>query len=102
MGVISVGTSVWSDTRMTNRHVPRIESHATPRPTARVARRAPSELPTLIDIEKTAEHLGVSVRHVRRLVAERRIPYVKVGFLVRFDPTELGEWIDEHRRRSAG
>lgn len=54
-------------------------------------------LPTLIDMAMAAEHLGVSLRHVRRLVAEKRIPYVKVGHFVRFDPGELVQWIDEHR-----
>ena len=60
-----------------------------------VASSAP--LPTLIDMATAAEHLGVSLRHVRRLVAEKRIPYVKVGHFVRFDPAELLAWIDEHR-----
>ena len=39
----------------------------------------------------------MTVRFVRRLVAERRIPYVKVGKFVRFDPAELEAWIDERR-----
>jgi excisionase family DNA binding protein len=29
-----------------------------------------------VSIEAVAEHLGVSTRHVRRLVYEHRIPYV--------------------------
>ena len=37
------------------------------------------ELPDLVDITAIASHLGVEVRHVRRLVAERRIPYIKPG-----------------------
>lgn len=32
-----------------------------------------------MSIEEVAEHLGVTVRHVRRLVAERRIPFLKWG-----------------------
>jgi excisionase family DNA binding protein len=48
----------------------------------------------LVDIEAVASHLGVQVRHVRRLVAERRIPYVKWGHLLRFDPTEIDRWIE--------
>jgi excisionase family DNA binding protein len=56
------------------------------------------ELPRLLDIAALAEHLGVDVRHVRRLVAERRIPYIKWGHLLRFDPTEIAEWIDQNRR----
>jgi excisionase family DNA binding protein len=51
----------------------------------------------LIDIARAAERLGVSVRYVRRLVAERRIPYVKFGLLLRFDPIELEAWIDAAR-----
>ena len=51
----------------------------------------------LLDVGGAAERLGVTVRFVRRLVAERRIPYVKVGKFVRFDPVEVERWIDEHR-----
>jgi excisionase family DNA binding protein len=51
----------------------------------------------LLDVAATAARLGVTVRFVRRLVAERRIPYVKVGKFVRVDPTELEHWIDEQR-----
>jgi excisionase family DNA binding protein len=51
----------------------------------------------LLGIQQVAHLLGVEVRHVRRLVAERRIPYVKWGHLLRFDPAELRTWIDEHR-----
>jgi excisionase family DNA binding protein len=40
--------------------------------------------------------LGVNVRHVRRLVQEKRIPYVKWGHLIRFDPDEVEAWIVEH------
>jgi hypothetical protein len=31
----------------------------------------------LMDLAAVAERLGVNQRHVRRLVAERRIPFVK-------------------------
>ena len=54
-------------------------------------------LPVLIDIETLALRLGVGIRHVRRLVAERRIPYVKVGHYVRFDTAEVARWIDQRR-----
>lgn len=52
---------------------------------------------SLMTVEEAAARLGVSVRFVRRLVAERRIPFVKVGKFVRFDPADLEEWIDDHR-----
>ena len=54
-------------------------------------------LPLLLDIEGVADVLGVSVRHVRRLVAERRIPYVKWGRFLRFDPAQIESWIDGAR-----
>jgi excisionase family DNA binding protein len=51
----------------------------------------------LIGIEAAAEMLGVPVRHVRRLVAERRVPFIKWGSRLHFDPVELEQWIDRHR-----
>ena len=51
-----------------------------------------AETPTLahlLTITEVADALGVSVRHVRRLVHEKRIPYIKWGHLLRFDPTDL-------------
>ena len=47
----------------------------------------------LIDIDEVAGRLGVSTRYVRRLVAERRIVYVKVGRLVRFDADVVDAWL---------
>jgi len=37
----------------------------------------------VLSVTQLADELGVSVRYVRRIIAERRIPYVKVGHLVR-------------------
>jgi predicted DNA-binding transcriptional regulator AlpA len=34
---------------------------------------------------------------VRRLVEERRIPYRKIGRLLRFDPDEVEAWLDRCR-----
>ena len=55
-------------------------------------------LPDLLDIDQLAKHLGTSHRHIRRLIAERRIPYVKVGRLIRFDPAEIATWLDQTRQ----
>jgi excisionase family DNA binding protein len=52
-----------------------------------------------MDIGAVAERLGVTERHVRRLVAEQRIPYIKVGRFVRFDPVDVENWIGEARVR---
>ena len=61
------------------------------------APRVPAGRRRLLDIDAVAEHLGTSVRHLRRLVQERRIPVVRIGRLIRFDPVDLDAWLDEHR-----
>jgi excisionase family DNA binding protein len=53
---------------------------------------------SLWDIAAVARRLGVDIRHVRRLVTERRIPYLKWGHLLRFDPNEIETWLDGARR----
>jgi len=54
-------------------------------------------LPQLLTIDQLAEQLGITVRHVRRLIAERRVPYLEVGKLVRFDPAKIADWLDGSR-----
>jgi len=56
-----------------------------------------AELSQLLDAARLAERFDVTERHVRRLVAERRVPYVKVGRFVRFDPDAVAAWIDANR-----
>lgn len=51
----------------------------------------------LVGIPAMAVRLGTSERHIRRLVSERRIPYVKVGGRIRFDPDEIDKWLDANR-----
>jgi excisionase family DNA binding protein len=51
----------------------------------------------LLDLAAVAQLLGVTRRHVQRLVSERRIPYLKVGRFVRFDAAELNVWLDHQR-----
>lgn len=47
------------------------------------------ELPELFDIEALARKLCTTERHVRRLVSERRIPFVRVGRFIRFEPAAV-------------
>ncbi|MGZ4736315.1 MAG: helix-turn-helix domain-containing protein [Acidimicrobiia bacterium] len=61
-----------------------------------VVDRAPAG-PELLDVEGVAVRLGVTARHVRRLVAERRIPFIKWGRLLRFDPADVESWIAKQR-----
>jgi excisionase family DNA binding protein len=53
--------------------------------------------PQLLTIDQLAQRLGITVRHVRRLVAEKRVPYYKVGRLVRFDSEEINRWLQIRR-----
>lgn len=46
-----------------------------------------------LSVPEAAERLGVTPRFVRRLVAERRIPYLKLGRHVRFDPADLDAFL---------
>ena len=42
-----------------------------------------------LSIVEAADYLNVGVRFMRRLVADRRIRYFKVGKFLRFDPSDL-------------
>jgi excisionase family DNA binding protein len=68
-----------------------------PQKRSKAARLAGGPRPSLLDVERMAEWLGVEVVFVRRLVAERRIPFVKIGKFVRFDPDDVTAWIDRQR-----
>ena len=52
---------------------------------------------SLLGIDEVASWLGVEAGFIRRLIAERRIPFVKIGKYVRFDPGEVAGWIDAQR-----
>lgn len=47
----------------------------------------------LLDVAGAASYLSVTERWVRRAVDERRIPYIKLGRLLRFDPDALDAWV---------
>ncbi|MAT03637.1 MAG: DNA-binding protein [Acidimicrobiaceae bacterium] len=51
----------------------------------------------LLDIAGLADRLGVGERMVRRLVSERRIPFLKIGRHVRFEADAVEAWIRESR-----
>lgn len=59
-----------------------------------VANPAPSDL---LDVDEAANHLGTPVRFIRRLVAERRIRFYKIGRYVRIDRHDLEAFIASGR-----
>ena len=51
----------------------------------------------MLNIDQVAERLGTSPRFVRRLVAERRIAFNKVGRHVRFNTVDIESFIQAGR-----
>ncbi len=57
---------------------------------------------TLLSVEQAAERLGTSERFVRRLIAERRIAYMKLGRHVRIATRDLDAFILAGRVEAGG
>ena len=53
--------------------------------------------PVLLDVKQVAIRLGTKPRFVRRLIAERRIEFHKVGRYVRISEAALAEFIKAGR-----
>ena len=53
--------------------------------------------PNLLTVEQAAERLGTGPRFIRRLIAERRIEYHKVGRHVRISEDVLAAFIKAAR-----
>ena len=47
----------------------------------------------MLTVDQAAQRLGTPVRFIRRLVAERRIRFYKVGKYVRFHPDDLTAYL---------
>lgn len=50
----------------------------------------------LVDIKEAATYTGLSVHTLYTMVSQRRIPYVKVGRLTKFDVGLLDAWIKQN------
>ena len=50
----------------------------------------------LLDIKEVADYTGLSVHSLYTMVSQRRIPFVKLGRLTKFDCVELDKWIVSH------
>ena len=48
---------------------------------------------TLLTVDEAAERLATGPRFIRRLIAEKRISYVKLGSHVRLDTTDLDQFV---------
>ena len=47
----------------------------------------------LLNIREVADYTGLSPHTLYKMASERRIPYVKLGGALRFNPDQLDEWI---------
>ncbi len=56
----------------------------------------------LIDIVAAAAHLGVSVFTLRRWVAQRTVPFVRLGRAIRFKPSALDHFVSAHTVEPSG
>lgn len=60
-----------------------------------------NSLSKLLTITDLASLLQVSPQSIRKWIFQRSIPYVKVGRLIRFKPSEIDRWLNEtsHKER---
>jgi excisionase family DNA binding protein len=47
----------------------------------------------LLDIREVATYTGLSIHTLYTMVSQRRIPFVKLGRLVKFDKAKVDDWI---------
>ena len=62
----------------------------------------PSEFPGMMSTAEVARFLGVTKRHVYRLVQEGQLPHYKWNRLLRFDRVEMAAWREQFRRPARG
>ena len=51
----------------------------------------------MIGIKELALYLDIKESTVYAWVNQKRLPYIKVGRLVKFDMHDIGMWIQEHK-----
>ena len=56
----------------------------------------------LLTVAQAGEYLGTGERFIRRLIAQRRITYVKLGKYVRLQRSTLDDFIEAGRVASEG
>ena len=76
------------------------QAEMTQRPSHTARRGLDARSASLLGVRELADVLGTNERFVRRLIAERRLPFHKVGKYVRFDPRDIEAWLSEHRVES--
>lgn len=47
----------------------------------------------LMTRQETAEMIGISVQTLDRMIKDNRIPYIKIGRLIRFNKEQVTDWV---------
>jgi excisionase family DNA binding protein len=50
----------------------------------------------LMTVKEVSDYIGLASDTIYTMVSQRRIPYVKVGRLVKFDQAMLDAWLKQH------
>ncbi len=73
---------------------------AQPSPTAESPNREARQHPERLNIPAAAELMGLSERHVRRLVFERRLPHYKIGSRIVIAADDCEAFLAAQRREA--
>jgi excisionase family DNA binding protein len=92
----------WSGSASLDRGYGRVTKydHSSPSSTLRFEQQQLFDPDPLIDKEGAARHLGVELRFITRLVAEKRISYMKVGRKIRFRRSVIEAYIEANTVRA--
>lgn len=56
--------------------------------------------PLIVDIATLSKYLSISKNTIYSWVNQRRIPYHKVGSLLRFDINQIDEWLKANKKEA--
>jgi len=56
----------------------------------------------LLHIEETSELIGLAVPTIYKAVCQKKIPFIKIGGRLLFDPERLKKWVDSHKVEPIG
>jgi excisionase family DNA binding protein len=55
----------------------------------------------LVDVKWIADLLGMKTSNIYSLVRKRKMPFLKIGNLLRFDIDDINEWIEARKMKAS-
>lgn len=55
------------------------------------------EIDILLDISDVSDIIGVKINTLYSWVHQKKIPYIKIGRMVKFKPSDIDKWINEKK-----